>query len=132
MKISLAGQPGPGKTINIKKIIGDKIPKAEIIKVHSFSTATIRDLKERFSQIKIIYCSPKNIKIILTILILFNFKICFSQTNEETTKKSMEIIHWINSFEDNNSPERIMQGTLQDKVHTEYYNGFLTVYSMIW
>ena len=74
----------------------------------------------------------KKIKLISIIILLFCFNICFSQSNDETNKKSLEIIQWINSFEDNNSPERIMKGTLQDKVHTEYSNGILTIYSMIW
>lgn len=57
---------------------------------------------------------------------------CFSQWNNEITNESVEIVRWINNFEDNNSPERIMQGTLQDKVHIEYNNGVLIIYSMIW
>jgi len=74
----------------------------------------------------------KKTKLISIIILFFCFNICFSQSNDETNKKSLEIIQWINSFEDNNSPERIMRGTLQDKVHAEYSNGILTIYSMIW
>lgn len=74
----------------------------------------------------------KKIKFVLIILFLTYNKISYSQSNDEITKKSVEIIQWINGFENNNSPERIMKGTLQDKVHVEYNRGILTVYSMIW
>jgi hypothetical protein len=74
----------------------------------------------------------KKIKLYSIIILFSYFNICFSQSNDETNKKSLEIIQWINSFEDNNSPEKIMKGTLQDKVHIEYINGILTIYSMIW
>jgi len=132
MNILPAGRPRTDITIKIKKIIIDEFPKAEIIKVHSFAKATVKDMKESFIQNESAFYLTKKIKVILTIILLFNSKISFSQSKEETAKKSVEIIQWINSFEDNNSPERIMQGTLQDKVHAEYNNGILTVYSMIW
>ena len=45
--------------------------------------------------------------------------------------KTEEIIHWLNDFEDRNSPERIMQGTLQDKVNIQFENGILEINSMI-
>lgn len=50
--------------------------------------------------------------------------------NEQYAKPE-EIIHWINDFEDRNSPERIMQGTLQDKVNIQFENGILVINSMI-
>lgn len=74
----------------------------------------------------------KNHKTILLLIIsLISFN-CFSQSNNEITNESIEIVRWINNFEDHNSPERIMEGTLQDKVHVEYNNGVLIIYSMIW
>jgi hypothetical protein len=74
----------------------------------------------------------KKTKIISIIILFFCFSKCFSQSNDETNKKSLEIIQWINSFEDNNSPERFMKGTMKDKVYAEYSNGILTIYSMLW
>ena len=69
---------------------------------------------------------------ILIIIFLFYFSKCFSQHNDEVNKKSLEIVQWINAFENNNSVERIMKGTMQDKVYAEYSNGILTIYSMLW
>ena len=60
----------------------------------------------------------------LSILILFTTQFIFSQTNSE-------IINWLNDFENSNSPERIMQGTFDDKVHLTYDNGYLTIDSMV-
>ena len=56
MKILLAG-PGTGKTTKIKKIIADEFPKAEKIKVVSFTNATVKDLTESFSQNESVSCS---------------------------------------------------------------------------
>ena len=70
-------------------------------------------------------------KKILLLLIVSPF-LCYSQSNEEISKKSIEIIQWINTFEDNNSVERIMKGTFEDKVYVEYNQGKLIVYSMLW
>ncbi len=74
----------------------------------------------------------KKINLILFIFLLSSSEVSFSQSQVEITKKSVEIIQWINNFEDNNSPERIMQGTFQDKVSLEYNQGTLIIYSMIW
>jgi hypothetical protein len=51
-------------------------------------------------------------------------QLIFSQTNSE-------IIDWLNDFENSNSPERIMQGTFDDKVNLTYDNGYLTINSMV-
>lgn len=74
----------------------------------------------------------KNYKSLLLFILLAIINDCFSQSTDEITNKSVDIVRWINNFEDNNSPEQIMQGTLQDKVHVEYNQGILTIYSMIW
>jgi hypothetical protein len=74
----------------------------------------------------------RKIKPILLIILLSISKVSFSQSISEITRKSVEIIQWINNFEDNNSPEKIMQGTFQDKVRIEYNQGTLIIYSMIW
>lgn len=51
---------------------------------------------------------------------------CFSQE----TPSANEIIQWLNNFEDSNSPEAIMEGTLEDKVYLQYQEGLLTINSM--
>jgi len=56
MKILLAG-PGTGKTTKIKQIIADEFPKAEKIKVFSFTNATVKDLTESFRQNESVACS---------------------------------------------------------------------------
>jgi hypothetical protein len=67
--------------------------------------------------------------ILLLIILLISFK-SFAQSNNGIANESVEIVRWINNFEDNNSPERIMEGTLRDKVHVEYNQGVLIIYSM--
>lgn len=74
----------------------------------------------------------KRFDFISTIFFFFFFSNCFSQQNDEVYKKSLEIVQWINAFENSNSVERIMQGTMKDKVHVEYSDGILTIYSMLW
>ena len=59
----------------------------------------------------------------LSILILFTTQFIFSQTNTE-------IIRWLNDFENSNSPERILEGTFDNKVFLSYDNGYLTINSM--
>ena len=49
----------------------------------------------------------------------------------KTIVEPEEIIHWINDFENRNSPERIMEGTMQDKVNLKYENGILIINSML-
>lgn len=60
----------------------------------------------------------------LVLYITLTSQLIFSQTNSE-------IINWLNDFENSNSPERIMEGTLDDKVHLTYDNGYLTINSMV-
>jgi hypothetical protein len=67
-------------------------------------------------------------KIKLFIVLLFIYNLSFSQ--ESST--SDEIILWINNFENSNSVERIMQGTLEDKLHLEYKDGYLFICSMLY
>lgn len=76
-------------------------------------------------------------KIIINILLIFPFVFLFNnsfaqESISNKTEYSKEIILWINNFENNNSVERIMQGTTEDKVHLEYKDGFLIINSMLW
>lgn len=61
---------------------------------------------------------------LLILFIILTPQLIFSQTNSE-------IINWLNDFENSNSPERIMQGTFNDKVNLSYDNGYLTINSMV-
>ena len=56
MKILLAG-PGTGKTTRVKSIIAEDYPRAEKIKVISFTNATVKDLLESFNQNPNVSCS---------------------------------------------------------------------------
>ena len=60
----------------------------------------------------------------LTTLFVLFYLLSYSQSNSE-------IIRWLNNFEDNNPVEKLMQGTLEDKVNLEYSNGSLIINSMI-
>jgi hypothetical protein len=71
----------------------------------------------------------------LLLAIIFNCSInhrIIAQTNPEAQISTNEIVQWINKFEDYNSPERIMKGTLDDKVNIEINNDNLIINSMIW
>lgn len=60
------------------------------------------------------------------LLLIFFTQILLGQTNQE-------IISWLNDFEDNNSPQRIMEGTFDDKVFLEYQTeGNLIINSMVY
>jgi hypothetical protein len=62
-------------------------------------------------------------KKLMLLFISLTTQLIFSQSNSE-------IIRWLNDFENNNSPERIMRGTFDDKVFLSYANGYLTINSM--
>jgi hypothetical protein len=71
----------------------------------------------------------------LTQLFLIFYCACgtiIAQNNPNNSATPKEIIQWLNAFEDRNSPERIMQGTLKDKVNLEFENNELIINSMIW
>tara|TARA_B100000963_G_scaffold290144_1_gene259902 strand:- start:601 stop:1134 length:534 start_codon:yes stop_codon:yes gene_type:complete len=49
-----------------------------------------------------------------------------------TGQSNSEIVAWLNQFENNYAVERILQGTLREKVNIFYKNGSLVVNSLIW
>jgi hypothetical protein len=70
---------------------------------------------------------PVKISFFLSLLIIsLNPSSCLSQE----TPTAIEIIQWLNNFEDSNSVERIMEGTLEDKVNLHYEDSLLTINSM--
>ena len=65
----------------------------------------------------------KNLILIL-VAFLISSQFLYGQTNQQ-------IVLWLNSFEDSNSPERIMAGTTEDKVFLEYQDSILIINSMV-
>jgi hypothetical protein len=51
-------------------------------------------------------------------------------TQKSSTPTAVEIIQWLNNFENANSPERIMEGTFEDKVNLLYQDSILIINSM--
>ena len=68
------------------------------------------------------------------LFLIFNCINLISAQNTQGSKSPSpkETIQWLNDFEDRNSPERIMQGTLKDKVNLEFENNELIINSIIW
>jgi|GEM_PF-5013326 len=52
------------------------------------------------------------------------------EESKPETPTAIEIIQWLNNFEDSNSIERIMEGTFEDKVNLHYEDSVLTINSM--
>ncbi len=58
--------------------------------------------------------------------------VLFGQQNNSTNSPSaLEIVQWLNNFENAHSPEQIMEGTFSDKVNVSIQDSILTINSMI-